>query len=483
MAGRENRSESPRDGVICSRGTEGRPDRRADCARLPRAPRRRLSLGATPEPTVTFEGVEDGYTSAHVKFTIGSSAYTTLYSVQYTTNLGTNVEECEWAWTAPAANWRRRRDIAVRKGPDGAGSYTVNELITTPQPGDQIPVPDLRPDVRRSIGEYEGEFCYPHFPETGPIFETKSVAKPEVDFDSISEITLDSAHFDGTVNANYPGGLGAEAEAAYEPIGNTPASRSVPTRRRRCRGQRPDHPGPGRRDPARSQHLLRSQPDGHQQGRVDHRRKILLDAGRTPCRRTRPAPPTARAATRSRGPSPPTTRRSPTATSSTGRPSPTSTKPPARRRRPVATRSSRSTFRGRKASSGSASGEPRPPSSTGASRPTISRRRWKRCRRSAPGGSAASAGRLLLLHEFRSRLRRPQPLREEPRPAQRLDRDDPAQNRPDRGKHRPADRRIPDRGRQQPAGPGRGPAQRPDGRQHLPLPARRDHWHRHRLQP
>jgi hypothetical protein len=29
-------------------------------------------------------------------------------------------------------------------------------------------------------------------------------------------VTLDSAHFDGKVSANYPGGLGAEAEAAYQ---------------------------------------------------------------------------------------------------------------------------------------------------------------------------------------------------------------------------------------------------------------------------
>ena len=88
---------------------------------------------------------------------------------------------------------------------------------------------------------------------------------------------------------------------------------------------------------------------------------------------------------------------------------------------------------------------------------------------------------MLLLRGFRSRLRRAA-RGPEPRPAQRLDRDDPAEDRADRGRHRPADGRNTDRGRQQPAGPGRGPAQRPDDRQQLPLPARRDDRRRHRRQ-
>ena len=66
MAGRENRSESPRHGVICSRGA-----RAGLIAGLMVVASLSLGVGsasADTEPTVTFEGVDTGYRDANVHF-------------------------------------------------------------------------------------------------------------------------------------------------------------------------------------------------------------------------------------------------------------------------------------------------------------------------------------------------------------------------------------------------------------------------------
>ncbi|HEY3838250.1 MAG TPA: hypothetical protein VGL72_16840, partial [Bryobacteraceae bacterium] len=157
---------------------------------------------AAPEPTVTFEGVEDGYTSAHVKFTLGTSAYTLLYDVQYTTNLSSDVEGSEWRDGGGGDYGGGEQTWPFEKVLNGSSSYTVNEIIPHLNPGTKY---QYRVYVLvYGETEYEGEYLYPQAPEPGPFFETKSVAKPAVAFNSISGITLDGAQFEGTVNTSYP---------------------------------------------------------------------------------------------------------------------------------------------------------------------------------------------------------------------------------------------------------------------------------------
>ena len=99
----------------------------------------------------------------------------------------------------------------------GRAPYPVNEIAPRPQARDQVPVPDSVLHVTKRIGSANTKENSDsrRFPNPARFFETKSVAKPEVEFNSITEVTLNSAHFDGKISANYPGGLESEAEAAY----------------------------------------------------------------------------------------------------------------------------------------------------------------------------------------------------------------------------------------------------------------------------
>jgi hypothetical protein len=165
-----------------------------------------------PEPTVTFEGVEDGYTSAHVKFTMHAVPNVALfYALQYTTNLSANVEESEWLYAEFGGG---DQTYPYEKTLFGQSSYTANEIAPNLKPGTKYQYRIIV--LQYGEVEYEGEFRFPASPEPGPFFEAKPVAKPVVDFESISEVTLESAHFDGTVNSSYPGGLSPEGEAAYQ---------------------------------------------------------------------------------------------------------------------------------------------------------------------------------------------------------------------------------------------------------------------------
>lgn len=178
-----------------------------------------LSLGAgsaaaaTPRPTIAFEGVEAGYTSAHVKFTLGPSQYTYLYDLQYTTNLTSEVEEGEWRDGGGGDIGGGEQTWPYEKPLEPGGSHAVNEIIPRINPGTKY-------QYRVVIIVYDENeypfFRYPEAPEPQEFLETKSVAKPVVAFNSISEVTLDSAQFAGTVNTSYPGGLDAEGEAAYK---------------------------------------------------------------------------------------------------------------------------------------------------------------------------------------------------------------------------------------------------------------------------
>src|SRR5262249_46969943 len=141
---------------------------------------------AEPPPTVSFDGVEPGYTSAHVQFTINSSAHTTLYSLQYTTNLSANVDESEWVWGGGGDFGGGEQVYSYEKVLQGGGPYQVNEIAPNLKPATkyQYRVSVLMFD---EVGEYEGEFRFPEVPEPGPFFETKAVNKPAVEFDSISD--------------------------------------------------------------------------------------------------------------------------------------------------------------------------------------------------------------------------------------------------------------------------------------------------------
>jgi hypothetical protein len=117
------------------------------------------AAAATPEPTVTFEGVEDGYTSAHVKFKIATTGHAALYSLQYTTNLGANVDESEWVWGGGGDFGGGEQTYSYEKVLTEGSPYSVNEIAPNLKPGTKY---QYRVVVLiYGVEEYEGEFRYP----------------------------------------------------------------------------------------------------------------------------------------------------------------------------------------------------------------------------------------------------------------------------------------------------------------------------------
>ena len=167
------------------------------------------SASAIPpeEPKVELAEISVEYTTAHFVWKT-ESPYTVQYGTQYTTDLSANPPDEKWEW--------------------GDGQPLLGVFGTVMEPGTNFIVEDvtnLKPDTEYQLrfvtfgsfgSEEYREFRHPDSPPY-VTFKTKALPKPTGTLDTVTDITLNSAHIQGAIHTNAPpGALSAPEKAAYQ---------------------------------------------------------------------------------------------------------------------------------------------------------------------------------------------------------------------------------------------------------------------------
>jgi hypothetical protein len=164
------------------------------------------SASAIPpeEPKVELEEISVEYTTAHFVWKT-ESPYTVQYGTQYTTELGLNPADKYWEF----GNGQPLTGVfgTVME----PGTNHIVEDVTGLKPGTEY---QLRFVTFGSFGSEEyRDFKHPDS-SPYPTFKTKAVAKPSISLNTVTGITLNSAHITGTIETNAPPGPLSAAEKA-----------------------------------------------------------------------------------------------------------------------------------------------------------------------------------------------------------------------------------------------------------------------------